>query len=411
VDRASGIAVGAEGDVHVTGGSQGADGRSGWVTIKYDRNGNELWAERHGGQDFYSPPAAIVLAGAGNVFVAGDLVQLGSNDIVKYDPSGKVLWVKQQPVTIASIAVAPEGSVYSTGRMEYWGQDYVTVKYQPPPLRRGYIDEDDEASITDAIAVLTYLFLGEDDLECLDAADIDDSGDINISDPIRLLRHLFVGGPAPAEPFSECGRDITADSIECTASEICSPFRDLPSMDFYGQDFQADGVLYVVDRSSNMMDAGELAIAKREILRTIGGFPETVEFGIIFFDSGVAQFPPGGAPVRADAEAKLAATSFVQSIDWGQGSCCHVGLLAGLECANQSEAQRKVLIYVGNGGGTCTGSDEPEYLEETLAAVTSLNTHGVEIHCIGIVSPSTQGRHFMHRLAWDNGGSYTEIVR
>ena len=105
------------------------------------------------------------------------------------------------------------------------------------------------------------------------------------------------------------------------------------------------------------------------------------------------------------------AGTFVESIDWGQGSCCHVGLLAGLECANQSEAQRKVLIYVGNGGGTCTGSDEPEYLEETLAAVTSLNTHGVEIHCIGIVSPSTQGRHFMHRLAWDNGGSYTEIVR
>jgi hypothetical protein len=63
------------------------------------------------------------------------------------------------------------------------------------------------------------LFLGAPTFTCADAADVDDDAVVNISDPVRLLNYLFLGGPAPAAPFPEGGRDPSLDSLRCVESE------------------------------------------------------------------------------------------------------------------------------------------------------------------------------------------------
>ena len=409
LDKAIGIAVDAAGNVHVTGLSHGGKTGKDWATVKYDSDGNELWVARQSDEpSAVDTPKAIALDGAGNVLVAGGVMSDVLYAIVKYDPHGRRLWYKQQAASIAGIAADPEGGIYATGRLV---ADYTTVKYESVPLKRGTIDVDDKVEITDAIVLLQYLFLGGDAPPCLDAADIDDSGEVNLTDPIRLLSHLFLGGMAPEEPFTQCGRDITLDSIECNDSKVCETQQGISTVTFYGQEFQADGVFYVVDKSGSMQDSGELIIAKREILRNIDEFPESMEFGIAFFDSSVIKFPDSGLPAKANPEMKASATAFLQSVVGGFGSCCQQGLLAGLQFANQSTAKLKVLIYLGDGGGTCQGADEASYLRQTLAAITAMNDQGVQIHCFGVLNPSALGVDFMKRLAEANGGTYTNVIR
>ncbi len=83
------------------------------------------------------------------------------------------------------------------------------------PFVRGDVEENGQLNITDAIAVLVYLFSGGATPRCLDAADVNDSGDLNITDAISLLGYLFSAGREPAAPFPEPGRDPTADGLRC----------------------------------------------------------------------------------------------------------------------------------------------------------------------------------------------------
>jgi hypothetical protein len=72
--------------------------------------------------------------------------------------------------------------------------------------------------ITDAIALLGHLFLGEEAPSCLDAADADDSGQLDLADAIGLLGYLFRGTAAPPEPGPDsCGRDPTEDELGCAS--------------------------------------------------------------------------------------------------------------------------------------------------------------------------------------------------
>lgn len=178
---------------------------------------------------------------------------------------------------------------------------------------------------------------------------------------------------------------------------------------FYGQLFEGDGIFYVVDKSYSMRDAGELAVAQREVIRNIQEFSDRVHFGVIFFDSQVVQFPASGQPAEANPGTKSAAVSFVQSVVGASGSCCQQGLVAGLRMANLASPKRKTLIYVGDGGGTC-GGDEATYLKTTLAQITAQNYQRVQINAIGVLQPSTLGVDFMKKLAATNGGTYTRIM-
>jgi hypothetical protein len=85
-----------------------------------------------------------------------------------------------------------------------------------PSFIRGEADGVPGVSLSDAIAILLYLFRAGE-LSCLDAADVDDDGRITLTDPVRLLLHLFAGGPPPAPPYPKAGLDPTEDGLDCAA--------------------------------------------------------------------------------------------------------------------------------------------------------------------------------------------------
>jgi len=178
---------------------------------------------------------------------------------------------------------------------------------------------------------------------------------------------------------------------------------------FYGQQLEGDGLFYVVDKSGSMQDQGELAVAKRELVRNITEFSDRVQFGIVFFDSSVSKFPSSGMPADANPGMKSSAIAFVNAIPGGHGSCCQEGIAAALHMANMGTAKRKVLVYLGDGGGTCQGADEATYLKQALASAISQNYQKVQINTIGILQPGAINEDFMKRLASANGGTYHRV--
>ncbi|SVD02239.1 uncharacterized protein METZ01_LOCUS355093, partial [marine metagenome] len=80
---------------------------------------------------------------------------------------------------------------------------------------RGDVNEDKVIDISDSVAVISYLFLGEARPYCMDSADANDDGNVDISDTLRILSHLFNGGGALPQPFPSPGFDSTVDNLFC----------------------------------------------------------------------------------------------------------------------------------------------------------------------------------------------------
>ncbi len=143
-DRASAIAVDGSGNACVTGWSIGISTYYDYATVKYDADGNELWARRYGAD----PPAgpgdyahAMAVGGSGNVFATG--WSYGSETFsdyatVKYSSDGNQLWVERFNASehcwdaASAIALDGFGNAYVTGYTEALdgvSDDYLTVKY------------------------------------------------------------------------------------------------------------------------------------------------------------------------------------------------------------------------------------------------------------------------------------------
>ena len=93
---------------------------------------------------------------------------------------------------------------------------------------RGDENQDGAVDITDAIAILQYLFLSGARPACLDSADADDNGVLELSDSIFLLDYLFLGGPSLPSPYPVSGPDPTADALTCGGGTI-SDFQAAPA--------------------------------------------------------------------------------------------------------------------------------------------------------------------------------------
>ncbi|WP_207513702.1 SBBP repeat-containing protein [Longitalea luteola] len=139
-DRARSIAVDDDGNVHVSGDR----GLGGFVTIKYNTNGVQQWLA-HYDDNGGGIANAMVIDKAGNVYVVGgSATSLDPDDVdlttIKYNKNGKQLWVRRYdgPVTslfnrARAVAVDRKGNVYVTGNSvnsnEDDASDYLTIKY------------------------------------------------------------------------------------------------------------------------------------------------------------------------------------------------------------------------------------------------------------------------------------------
>jgi hypothetical protein len=88
---------------------------------------------------------------------------------------------------------------------------------------RGDANLDGRFDISDAVATMGVLFLGQPRPGCDDAMDANDDGRLDISDGIYSLSFLFTGGPAVKPPHPECGEDASGDELGCAAYPSCPP--------------------------------------------------------------------------------------------------------------------------------------------------------------------------------------------
>ena len=70
---------------------------------------------------------------------------------------------------------------------------------------RAEVNGDGEVDLSDAVYVLSHLFLGGPPPRPAETADINADGKVDIADPIYLLEFLFRGGPLIPPPFPEPG--------------------------------------------------------------------------------------------------------------------------------------------------------------------------------------------------------------
>ncbi len=144
IDRSSSLALDASGNAYVTGAFSSSTITFGSYTltnvndfdvflVKYDANGNVLWATSAGGTDT-DESCSLALDASGNAYVTGNfssptitfgattLTNSGSYDIflVKYDANGNVQWANSATGivwdNVFSVATDASGNAYVTGK-------------------------------------------------------------------------------------------------------------------------------------------------------------------------------------------------------------------------------------------------------------------------------------------------------
>jgi len=139
-DNAYSLALDVVGNIYVTGASDGSGSSSDYATIKYDADGNQIWIARYNGPGNATEHAyCLALDDGGNIYVTGDSYGSGTYDdyaTIKYDANGNQIWAARyngpwNNDEAYSIALDAIGNVYVTGRSIGVGtsKDYATIKY------------------------------------------------------------------------------------------------------------------------------------------------------------------------------------------------------------------------------------------------------------------------------------------
>lgn len=140
-DSAVAMVVDPPGNVYVTGLSKGIGTGDDYVTIKYDRDGNQLWVARYNGSSNNDDNAVDISVDLyGNSYVTGHSYDTGKGydfATIKYDNDGNQLWVARYGAGsrneyATAVRVDAAGYVYVTGhdsRYEVVSGDFITLKY------------------------------------------------------------------------------------------------------------------------------------------------------------------------------------------------------------------------------------------------------------------------------------------
>jgi hypothetical protein len=177
------------------------------------------------------------------------LMAAGANGAAVVAKDGLGLWTRFVPLKGTSLPAAI-GDWSGDGRLDLAlsaeGKVSIYVNETPPPRsldtdRNGLPDEcesrpfhrgdpnaDGKTDLSDAIALLEFLFLGGVTPGCKESADVQNDGLVDVTDAVSILNYLFLNGPRPSSPGapgSECGIDPdTAGSpmdLGCGVYEMC----------------------------------------------------------------------------------------------------------------------------------------------------------------------------------------------
>jgi uncharacterized delta-60 repeat protein len=137
-DKANAMAVDTLGNVYVTGWSDGSGSSADYATIKYNSIGETLWIRRYNGMANNGDAAtALAIDRQGNVYVTGISNGSGTSEdyaTIKYYANGDTAWVRRYDSgqdEACAIAVDDSGNVYVTGTSYGSGilWDYLTIRY------------------------------------------------------------------------------------------------------------------------------------------------------------------------------------------------------------------------------------------------------------------------------------------
>jgi hypothetical protein len=195
------------GNIYVAGNTISYNDTIRYLLIKYDANGNLLW-QRSAFGAFSDKATAMALDDSDNVYVTGWAGRTygGSIDYgtLKYDSDGNEIWAKRyigvgKGGWATSIVTDHSGNVYVTGKSEGNGTgfDWATLKYVTITFRHGDPNGDGNLNVSDVIYTINYLFKGGAAPYPFLAGDANCDGNVNVSDVIYLINYLFKGGPPP----------------------------------------------------------------------------------------------------------------------------------------------------------------------------------------------------------------------
>lgn len=92
---------------------------------------------------------------------------------------------------------------------------------KPQAFVRGDTTTDGIFDLSDAVILLTHLFIGGTAPGCERSADVDADGALSQNDAIALLNFLFLGSAPPSAPFPNCGVETNTATLGCEAFLLC----------------------------------------------------------------------------------------------------------------------------------------------------------------------------------------------
>ena len=158
-DQIRAMALDGAGNLYVTGASGGyfaiRNSAFDFATIKYDREGHELWVARYDGPiGRIDNPIALAIDRQDNVYVTGvtdfgcnrGIGCSGATATVKYDTEGRLLWIADLDAYPSGLAVDSTGNVVVTGSGGC--SDSVTTKHDSNGQQVWFLlDDYDPASV------------------------------------------------------------------------------------------------------------------------------------------------------------------------------------------------------------------------------------------------------------------------
>ncbi|MEM7234257.1 MAG: hypothetical protein AAF517_18915 [Planctomycetota bacterium] len=247
---------------------------------------------------------------------------------------------------------------------------------QAQSFSRGDVDRDGRRTVFDAFVVLEHLFSVRSDrvTVCEDAADTNDDGCIDVADPIYSHRSLFANGPSPAAPFPGCGEDPTEDALGCEFPSRCVPrFRVL------GHEFRTAEIVFLVERSGAMVDSGEFARAKQELVAFLRSPPAGIDVGLVVYSNADDVLPYPTLVSTDDRRETSRLVQWIFGLPGSSGHCVKPGLHAAFDLLEDSSGACPVIGLYGQRLISGDRSNDQQYILDTLSEVAARNQRGVGI--------------------------------